>query len=437
VELLSSFIPLMTAPTYANFVVIASGWVFASGRRTVTEVIQKAGAIGKKHHSAFHGFFSYAQWSIDQVSHVLLGILLQFVSQGQIVYLALDDTLCRKRGLHIFGTRLHHDPLISQRTRPLVSWGHSWVVVGILLEFPFAPGVVWCLPFAFRLYISRNRPRSQRWRGTPRHYRTRPELAVEILQQIASWYPDRQFQVACDSAYGGQSVLKRLPEKFHLTSRLPMDARLYAPPPAYGGRGRPRKKGKQLPSPQALAKDARQRWNSVRLVLYGRKKRLKIKETTGLWPSAGYQPIKVVLVRDPQGKESDHAFFTTDTTLNAVQILTIFARRWSIEVAFHNSKSYFGFQDPQNRTRKAVQRTAPMALVLYSTVIVWFAQHGYHRCTFPTRPWYRKKASAAFIDMVATLRRESLREYFLNTPGWTPATRKMLRHLMETLPLAA
>jgi len=437
VELLSSFAPMMTAPTYANCILVASGWIFASGRRTVTEVIQRAGAVGQKHYTVFHRFFSRARWSMDEVSRLLLGILLKLVPEGDVVYLAIDDTLCRKRGLHIFGTGMHHDPLISCRKVALVNWGHNWVVVGMVVSLPFAPKLAWCLPFAFRLYISRKRPRSQRWTGTPRKHKTRPELAVEILQQISLWYPDRRFQVLCDSAYGGQSVLKPLPEGFDVISRLPMNARLFAPPPRKRGRGRPRKKGHRLPTPQKLAATSRRPWKRLRLFIYGKKKTLQVKEMTALWPSAAYRSIKILVVRDPSGKVSDQAFFSTNVHLSATQILEAYARRWSIEVAFQNSKSHFGFEDPQSRKRRAVERTAPFGLVLYSLVIVWFAQHGHARCTFPNRPWYKKKATPAFLDILATLRRESLREHFLNTHDWSRGNRKILRQLMASLALAA
>lgn len=112
---------------------------------------------------------------------------------GEIVYLAVDDTLCRKRGLHVFGACMHHDPLISCRKFRLVNWGHNWVVVGIILRFPFAPKAYWCLPFAFRLYISRKRPKSQRWKRGKRVHKTRPQLAVEILEKVAIWFPERSF----------------------------------------------------------------------------------------------------------------------------------------------------------------------------------------------------------------------------------------------------
>ncbi len=50
--------------------------------------------------------------------------------------------------------------------------------------------------------------------------------------------------------------------------------------------------------------------------------------------------------------------------------------RWSIEVAFHSSKTHLGFEEPQGWTRKAVERTAPTAVLLYSLILLWFAHYG-------------------------------------------------------------
>ena len=44
-----------------------------------------------------------------------------------------DNSLCRKRGLTIFGTGMHHDPLISSRQRAWVSWGHDWVILSLII----------------------------------------------------------------------------------------------------------------------------------------------------------------------------------------------------------------------------------------------------------------------------------------------------------------
>ena len=431
--LLSSFAPLMTSPTFENLAVIASGWVLSSSKRTVTGIIQRAGAVGTKDHSVFHRFFSRARWSIDEVSHVLLGLLLRFVPAGEIVYLAVDDTLCRKRGLHVFGACMHHDPLISCRKFRLVNWGHNWVVVGIILRFPFAPKAYWCLPFAFRLYISRKRPKSQRWKRGKRVHKTRPQLAVEILEKVAIWFPERSFHLLGDSAYGGESVANKRPENFELTSRIVLNAKLYDDPKPHKGKGRPRKKGRVLPSPQAVAKDRKKKWKTVKFNLYGKKRTLQIKTHSGRWKSVGFRRINITIVRDPSGVTPDQAFYTTDLTTKAVDTLSRYAARWSIETAFQNAKSHFGFEDPQNRTKLAVERTAPMGMVFYSLVVVWFANVGHKQCKFPNRPWYYWKSTASFLDMIVTIQRESWREHFLQDPALKRGARKLIRLFDESL----
>lgn len=61
--------------------------------------------------------------------------------------LGIDDTLCRRRGLTIFGTGMHHDPLNSSRSRPYVSWEHDWVILSLLVANPpWSPTKVWTLP---------------------------------------------------------------------------------------------------------------------------------------------------------------------------------------------------------------------------------------------------------------------------------------------------
>ncbi len=71
-----------------------------------------------------------------------------------------------------------------------------------------------------------------------------------------------------------------------------------------------------------------------------------------------------------------------------------------------------GLEDPANRLPKAVERTAPFALVLYSLVIVWFHKTGHQFIRFPDRPWYRRKQESSFADLLllSTLCRVSLEE---------------------------
>jgi hypothetical protein len=56
-------------------------------------------------------------------------------------------------------------------------------------------------------------------------------------------------------------------------------------------------------------------------------------------------------------------------------VLQTYAARWTLEVTFHDSKQHLGFGQAQNQAKAAVQRTAPLAGLVYSFVLLWAAAH--------------------------------------------------------------
>ena len=102
------------------------GWILSARHRYVTDLIISSDSVGNGHFSDYHRFFSHAKWDINILWKHLLGLLVDnFVGPDGVIMLAGDDTLCRKRGLGLFGAGMHHDPLISSRAMKLVSWGQK------------------------------------------------------------------------------------------------------------------------------------------------------------------------------------------------------------------------------------------------------------------------------------------------------------------------
>lgn len=434
-DLVTSFIaqlqPLsvvMTAPSFDNLLTVLTGWTFAS-RRTVTGMLVAAGAVGSKHHSAFHRLFASARWSLDRLG-LMVFLLIEPHLEGTVL-LAVDDTLARKRGLKIFGVGMHHDPLLSTRKKAVLNWGHSWIVLGVIVRFPLWPQRAFCLPVLFRLYLNQQKAQQHRLA-----YRTRPELAVEMLHLLCKTRKHRRFHLIGDSAYGGQSVLNQLPQNCDLTSRLLLTARLYeaAPQRKSGTNGRPRKRGSRLPSPeQMLAGRAVQRTLSI----YGRHDKVRLVDRVAYVYSAPQRALRIVAVEPLSGGRTRQAFYSTRFEATAFEVLTWYALRWSIEVAFHDSKSSLGFEEPQGWTRRAAERTAPMAMLLYSLIVLWFVREGHLHYKAVNHPWYRTKVHASFADMLATLRRQSVREVVLASGLSGPGSRKLLSTLENAVTLAA
>jgi hypothetical protein len=339
--------------------------------------------------------------------------------------------------LTLYGAGMHYDPLISSRPKALVSWGHDWVVLCLILVHPWwAPTKVFALPIAARLYINRQgltkgkkgkgkaaragkaRGKKAQARATAQSranpdHRTRPELALELIKSVARWFPDDEIFALGDGAYGGRSVLSHLPPNVHLISRVAANAALYqvAPPRRPGQRGPSRKKGDRLPGMAEWAADKEQPWERLDFDQFGLHAALEVKTIRALYYKAGRDRLlTIVLVHDVQGKRPDQMFYCTKTDWTARQVLSAYACRWAIECTFEFCKQFLGLEDPANRLPKAVERTAPLAMFIYTLVVVWFHREGHRSVQFPFRPWYPKKVEPSFADMLTTLRRLSYDE---------------------------
>jgi hypothetical protein len=422
-SVLAAYAACFRARSYPTFQWLVLGWVQCLGRRTLTAVALASGAVGTRHISVFHRFFARAAWRLDALGQVVFQQALRWLPADQPWYLLGDDTLARKSGKCVSLAAMHHDPLLSTARKPFFSFGHVWVVLALWVPLPMGRGRGFALPVLVRLYTGAkrggradapSRPTTGKRRRVAetahavRDRRTKLELLREMVGVVAGWAPARTFYLVVASAYAGRVLLEARPPNVEVVSRLRLDAALWAPAPKRrpGHKGRPRRRGARLPTPQQVAARCRH-WQTLRVTIYGRSVTTLVRTVRALWYAAlREQPVQIVLVRDPTGKRRDEAFFCTDPAADTRVILEAYARRWCLEVTFHDAKQCLGFADPQCQTPRAVQRTAPFALLVYDLVLLRFAEHA-HSATSPVwsvRPWYRHKTAPSFVDMLAALR---------------------------------
>jgi hypothetical protein len=437
-ELLEAFRGQMTGPTFASLLTVLGGWLFAR-RRTVTGALAAGldlqglkGLAGPgelaesprldKHFSSYHRLLSLAKWSPDEVGLALLGlVLLLAFATGATVFLAVDDTLCRRKGRKVWGAGMHYDPLLTGRKwsnagKSVKSRGHSWVVLGVVLAFGFRPGHYYCLPVLSRLCL--NKKTAARLR---RAYRSRPQLARELVALVCSHFPSRRFHLLCDSAYAGQDTLRSLPNNCHMTARWILNASLCAlpQPKEPGKKGPQRKRGEALPKPSQMLDE---RCRREELDVFGLRLSLRVADRLACLYTVPGKLLRVIATEPltegghPRPKYRA-AFFSTDTSADVLQVLAWYATRWSIEITFKDAKQELGLAQPQGWTEKSAtarlsspkSRSAPLLFLLYSLVVLWFSRAG-HALFRPTpRPWYASKAHATFADMLHALRAECLR----------------------------
>src|SRR6184192_485540 len=421
--LLLAFQPCFTQPSFRSFWALVCAWILCSGRRSLTRVIQAAQLSQFKHYCSFHRFFSKARWNLDELGHCVLPLLLPFCSQ--LLVAAVDDTLARKSGRRIWGADMHHDPLRSTRARPFFSFGHNWVVFSLHISFPFAPHKHWALPILVRLYRKKRKnklapgrrgkwERKQTGQASPKQYRTRPQLALEMIQIVAGWVPDRLLHVTADSEYGGRAISRHLPANAHLISRMTMKAALYDVPrriPAVADAHA--RRASVCPAPCRWPRILLRRGSKPSCSSTASASAFWYKSVDALWySSAGQRLLRIVVVRDASHRRHDDCFFSTDRTQTPPDILATFSLRWPLQVCFPDVTQFLGFEDPQNRVSRATQRTAPLIFYIYDLVVIWYAQSGYKLAGSSTlrRLWYKQKNSTSFEDLLRTLRYATWRE---------------------------
>lgn len=404
---LKVFRAAMRRPTFERMVMLARGFVLATGSHTVAAALLAGDLARGHHHEAFHRFFSRRCWSPDELGRLLFLKLIALLRCAEIT-IAIDDTLAPKKGPKVFGLGTHIDPVRSTRRHRIFTFGHVWVVLAVLVKMPMTSRP-WALPILFRLY--RNERECVR-RKDP--YRKKTELAREMLDQLLNW-TSTPVRVVADLAYCNATLQRGHDARVVFVGTMRPDAVLTALPTAAQRKktGRRRVKGSVLQKPERLAANARRPWQTVRAKLYGKERTLHIKTMRAQWYIAcGEGLLHIVVVRLDHGRIPFRTFFSSDPNLPESEILETYAGRWSIEVAFRNLKQHLGFADSPARLRRAVERTAPFVGLLYTTLVLWFLEHAGDAplALVPVRSWYRHKATLSFEDVLRAGRRDLLRD---------------------------
>ena len=253
--------------TFGLFVLLATGLVAQTARRTVVGMLAGAGVAAAVSFHACCRFFSHSRWEADRIGLLLARLIVdRLLDADAAIVVVVDDTLFRRWGRKVFGAFWTHDG--SAQDPNALGRGNRWIVLGILVRLPFCRHPV-CLPVLLRL-----------WRG--KGTASPVQLAGELVSVVAQEFPDRRIHVVGDAAYHGKALLV---EHTSITTRLPVNAALYAPaPPRTGTRGRPRLKGRRLGAPADLAATAR--WRRAQVDRYGRAETVEIAQTPGIWYGA-------------------------------------------------------------------------------------------------------------------------------------------------------
>ena len=149
------------------------------------------------------------------------------------------------------------------------------------------------------------------------------------------------------------------------------------------------------------------------------------------------QLLKLVIVRDPEGKQPDDFFFTTCIANAAAEVASLYADRWPIEDTFRNTKQFLGGEHPQTWKREGPAKAAALSFWTYSAVWCWYLETQRTQKSWLPRPWYTAKRTPSFADALASLRSALWRDRVFRTSTKGPVPAKITNTLINILARAA
>jgi hypothetical protein len=428
--LLAALTPAFTLPTATRFTTLLVGAVLTTGRRTVANLLRTLRHLAPGHPSSYRRVLSRAPWSGLDLGCALTRLLLDRLVPDGPVRLVGDDTVDGHPGKTVYGKARHRDPVRSSHSFTAWRYGHKWVVLAVLVRFPFATRP-WALPVLVDLYRSAEDDAKRK-----RRHRAPAQLMCRLLRLLLLRFPGRTFVFAGDAGYGAHEVARfcyRHRARLTLVSKLHPDANLYTPPPPYPGKGRPRVKGDRLPKPsQAVA--AAPALTPLDVGWYGGgTRRVSAIGGTGHWYKAGHGlvPIRWVFVRDTTGTHRDEYFFTTDPGLPTAAVIGYYCGRWNIETTFQEVRSGLGLETTRGRCRGTVLRAAPCPFGLYTVVAVLFHALPAEKRTGAVA--WPGKTTVTFSDALSGVRRWLWAEAVLPQAGDAAALTKLPEPVRELL----
>ncbi|AWN42284.1 transposase [Methylobacterium durans] len=406
-----AFAPLFVHRSWRHAQLLLIGAILVPGRRTVTNVLRITGHTRDRHFVNVHRVLNRAAWCPRTGSRILLEMLISaFAPRGPVI-LALDDTIERRRGKRIAAKGIYRDPVRSSGAHFVKASGLRWMSLMLLAPVSWAERV-WALPVLTALVPSERACRVKRCR-----YKPLLDVGPQLALQARRWLPGRDLVLVGDSGFSALLFLDAM-RRGGITAitRLRLDAALYepAPPRPPGTIGRPRTKGARLPNLSDVLTTPRTRWHTIVVPgWYGAGERtIEIASATAVWRHGGLPvvPLRWVLVRDPENRFAPQALLCTDLDREPVQIVSWFVRRWNVEVTFQEARAHLGVETQRQWSDKAIARTTPCLLALFSIVTLLSSRLPIRKRTqVTTTAWYAKP-KPTFVDALTAVRHALWRE---------------------------
>jgi hypothetical protein len=300
--------------------------------------------------TTYYWFLEYGRWSWLHVWQALPGALTALFAPA-VWHVIVDDTVTERISSRAPGSLIHHTHH-AKPNRPAFVRGQGWLCLAAVVERGWNVGAV---PLMLRLVR----------RGTNRGKLKSARFLLRLLGQRLG-----QVRVLLDAWFmRGWLITRTLADGHTVIGRVRRDLALYKVPrpPRRRRRGRPRKSGARLTPAKVAALPAQRsagilygelavvRWRSCRVAA----RFLKGRVVRAVW---------VELERPEPGDKprEQRLLVCTDPNLPALEVITSYAKRWTVEPLFKDIKHGWGLKDAWQRSRQVLMRWVTLLGVGYA-----------------------------------------------------------------------
>jgi hypothetical protein len=340
---------VIVPPILATLIGRIAGAVPGRARATFTELLLGAAvtrgghvtdailAVGlSRGWTTYYWLLERGRWSWLPVWQALLGVLKELFAPP-VWHVVVDDTVVERISARAPGSLVHHNHA-AKPNRSRFLRGQGWLCLAAVVEHGWRVGAV---PLMLRLVR----------RGTNRGKLTSGRFLLRRLGRV---------RVLLDAWFMRARLIEPAVADGHtVIGRVRRDLALYEVPrpPRRRRRGRPRKYGPRMTRPRIealpLQRSARILYGKLEVVRY-RTCRVAARFLKGRVVRA----VWVQLERpDRRGKPSEERLLVcTDPDLPATEVITSYAKRWSVEPLFAAMKHGWGLKDAWQQSRQVLMR---------------------------------------------------------------------------------
>lgn len=355
------------------------------GRHTITGTLCASGRqfIDWSADYRFYSKKRFCDYSLFQVIKDEVDALIK--PQDPLV-VAMDDSLIRKRGRKIHGTKYQRDPLSPPFNTNLVL---SQRFVQLSAAVPSEHSSATMIPIDFKHAPLPQKPKRNASKEEWESYELARQKAninlhgVGCLKQLRqSTDLDRRIVAVVDGRFTNSTILSNIPEDTTLIGRVRGDAHLLVPTAERTGkRGRPKLYDQKAPTPKELLRDNSVPWTEVDAFAVGKMRTFKVKTISNVvWKATGKSVKMNLIVIAPVGyrlnkkskllKREPAFLICNDPDMPVAQVLQNYLWRWGIENNFRDEKTLLGVGQAQVRNEPACQKAPALAVAAYAILLL-------------------------------------------------------------------